>query len=589
MIILRKYNNTHISFYINGSDFYPLLNIVRDIESREWNRHIKSWIAPINSITNFLSLLSKSALKTIIVWNIDVVNLYKKYKEYHSEIKKISELPVDTVISGYNEYITTKEKLMSFQTIGSHFLYTVEKACLADVVGLGKTVQSVIAAEKSMKEKGVYNVFAVVPASLKIKWKYDIEKFLGEGRCIIIDGNLKERKLLYRKYVNKKNIFIIMNYDIARNDWNSELFPFLEKLKVKRAVIYDEIQYLKNNKTQRSMMCRKLSKYCDIRFGLSATLIETSLIDIFNVFLNIDDTVLGSSSGKFVNRHVITDFWGKIIGYKNLEEITENIKYAKIRRHKEEVIAQLPERLETTYWCPLTKEQQDCYNDVQKSIINNITTEFRQEQISNSEIMNQIGFLIQVCLHTEMLDYKVSSSAKLNLLLDILENQLSEEKVVIFCFYKKMLEIIGKTLIDLKYSGVVVVHGDNTNKEQRHEIITKFNDKTSDEYKILVTSDVLRVGVDLIGSNYLIDYDLLWNPASMEQRHGRIDRIGQTANKVNIMYLLTENTVEQKMWQVLHERNTLANQILDDSKKVGKRVQRKDLLYIAGVTHVSEN
>ncbi len=438
------------------------------------------------------------------------------------------------------------------------------------------TPQSIIAAEKMLKKDDYFNVLVVVPSSLKKKWYNDIGKFLGPNRAIMIDGTKQARSDQYR-FIKMKNKFIIMNYDLAIRDWDEFLFGEIDDGK-ERIVIFDEVQYLKNDTAKRTKKCIELSEHCKSIIGLSATFLETSIMDVFNIMKVIDRNMLGGKYWNFFNKYVITDFWGKEIGHNDITDIVEALEPVKIRRQKEQVLKQLPDRSEITYWCKLTKDQESCYNDVLNNIATKMKSDRRINQVASAEILAQIQLLIQVCLSTELLDYNVTSSSKLTLLYDIIE-QVGNQKIVIFVKYVKMVEIIARELIKRGYK-TFFVHGKSIkNVTEKQNIVDSFNE--TNNHQILVTSDVLKEGIDLVGASVLINFDLLWNPASMEQRAGRLDRIGQK-NNVTVMYLITEGTIEQRMFDLLQTRKDLSTMIVDGGYK-SSRITIKQLLFMAGV------
>lgn len=439
------------------------------------------------------------------------------------------------------------------------------------------TPQSIIAAEKMIVKEEIFNTVVVVPSSLKRKWAKDIVKFIGEDRYVLVDGDKNTRVEQYEHGLKKHGAFIIMNYDLAIRDWDRILFPLMDD-DYRRCVIFDEIQYAKNITAKRTKKAVELAEKCDSVIGLSATFFETSIMDVFSIMNVIDPTTLGSRYWNFFNKYVIADYWGKEIGHKDITDVIHALEPVKIRRQKENVLKQLPNRSEIIYWCKLTEDQGMCYDDILNNISVKIKNDKRAAQVTTAEILAQIQMLIQSCLSTELLDYDVTSSSKLTLLYEILE-QIGKEKIVIFVRYVKMVEIIERELKKRGYK-VKFIHGKSVkNVSEKQDVVDNFNN--TNEHQILVTSDVLKEGVDLVGASVLIHFDLLWNPAVMEQRAGRLDRIGQK-NNVTIIYIVSENTIEQKMYERLKERKDLSSLIVDNGF-ISSRVTVKELMYMAGV------
>ena len=580
-MLLKKIDDYRAIVDLDSSEFIYLnkiTGILRKLSYSEYVTKLKRYIISIKRLEDFEKEIEELCIDSLyIILDEKVTKTFFEYTIFAEAQKKLKDIKLLEVTLGeYNNYSILP--LMPYQTIGAHFVYRAKRALLADVVGLGKTPQSIIAAEKMMKKDGFFNTLVVVPSSLKKKWYNDVEKFLGPDRAVMVDGTKPVRVFQY-SFVNVKNKFIIMNYDLAIRDWDEHLFELLNDDKnKKRIVIYDECQYLKNDTAKRTGKCLELTKYCDSVIGLSATFLETSIMDVFNIMKVIDVNTLGSKYWNFFNKYVITDFWGKEIGHNDITDVVEALEPIKIRRQKEQVLKQLPDRSEITYWCKLTKEQESCYNDVLNNIITKIKSDKRMNQVATADILAQIQLLIQVCLSTELLDYNVVSSSKLTLLYDIME-QIGNQKVVIFVKYIKMVEIIARELNKRGYK-THFIHGKSIkNVTEKQDVVDRFND--TDKHQVLVTSDILKEGIDLVGASVLINFDMLWNPASMEQRAGRLDRIGQK-NNVTVMYLVTEGTIEQKMFDSIQARKDLSTMVVDGGYK-SSRITIKQLLYMAGV------
>lgn len=574
---VRHKNANMVGIYFGGENFYPILNEVKRTELREYGGAKKKvWLVPFNSVGDLINRIHNKVKNETIIWNNYFVKSNYKHDRKRKIMLNIRKIPIEVSFDFYNKYMHNDYTLSPYQTIGAHFLYKGKNALLADVVGLGKTPQSIIAAERLMQEDSFYNTIVIVPASLKKKWANDIDKFLGKGRYIMVDGKKDIRRAQYKEIL-EKNIFLIINYDLAIHDWEEEFFPILEQDRdKKRVIIFDEIQYLKNHKAKRSKLSLELSLFCEAKFGLSATYLETSLMDVFNITMVIDPDIFGYNQNRFFYNYIKFDYFGKEIGHKNLDSVIDKTKHIKLRRQKEQVFEQLPEREETVYWCKLDKYQWQCYKDVEANVIERIKDKQRQQQVSTAEVLTQIQYLIQACLSSELMGYEKHSSSKLNMLFDVFE-QIGNEKIIIFCFYKKMLDIIEREMMKKGYRVLCAHGGKGLSATQRQDMIDQFN--TDKNINALLTSDIFKQGVDLIGASTLINFDIRWNPAVIEQRNGRIDRIGQKAGKINIQYFLTEGTIEERIWEVFYDRKKLMKEVVDEGFN-SKRVQLKQLMHL---------
>lgn len=576
MILLDKViinRRSLVSIDVKICEHYKtIIELVKKQPIRVWARKIKKYSIPFNGIGRFLNLLRKNDIVVTVIWDVELVKSYMNWKRYVTKQLTIKKYSIEKNINCYNKLVKTENKLRPYQTIGAHFLFSGKNSLLADKVGIGKTPQSIIAAERLLVEKDYFMVLVIVPSALKDKWSNDVCKFLGENRNIVINGIKNKRKLLYKEGF-KKNNFLITSYELARYDYEDFLLPLLYEYKNKNkkiVLIYDEIQFLKNIETVRFELCKRISKYCKRIYGLSATFFETTIMDVFNIMYILDFTVLGDNHLRFWNRHVVLDYFGNVskTKCKRLKEVSKKINHIKIRRHKEQVFKQLPDRQDVTYWCGLSSKQEKLY----KNILNEIRKELEDSRISNFNALSKLIYLQQCCLSSELIDNKDKSSSKLSLLFEILES-IGNEKVVIFSHFLDMIKIIKREMEKKHYNKIKII--DSLTKN-RQKFVDEFNYGNSINYVIL--SDALKAGIDLIGSSISINYDLLWNPASMEQRNGRIDRFNQESNKLTIINLVTEGTVEQVMHEVVIGRKELDKEVSDEGY-ISKRINYKNILY----------
>jgi SNF2 family DNA or RNA helicase len=335
-------------------------------------------------------------------------------------------------------------------------------------------------------------------------------------------------------------------------------------------VIFDEIQKFKNVNTKRSKVCKELAQHknCISRLGLSATYVETGMDNLFGVCLIIDENVFGNNYMNFVNNYITFDWWGKPKEFKNIKMATEKMKTVAIRRNKEQVKDQmnalLPKVNENTLWIELDKEQKKLYNDILDRTVNNIYNMEKAEKISSANAMTELIYVREVSLTTELIEPSIQVSAKIDALLEILPDIIEDNKVVIFSWFTGFVDIIERELLK---NGIkcIAMHGKRKEGQlkERQNQIDLFSE--SKDIKVLVTSDILREGIDIPAASYVINMDILWNPASMTQRNGRIDRLNQQKENIYVINIWAKETIEEAMYEVVYNRETLANQIIDDN------------------------
>ena len=485
-------------------------------------------------------------------------------------------------IEDYELPIKLKHPLAPFQNKGINYLVTALSAhpdfhcaLLGDAVGSGKTVQAIVAA-LILKQQGVIdNCLIICPASLKRKWGEEITKFTDADYSLAING----AEGRYECYT-ANTMFRIVNYDVLHRD----IQTILPAVSDRTLIIADEIQYCKNWKAKRTKAVRKIVDKTDKKILMSATFMENRLEELFSVAQILDPTILGWTFTHFDERYIDRDWWGKATTYKRTDEIKDYLRPFLIRRRKDEIRAEMgtlmaEKVIENDYYVTLHPEQRKIYDEIRKNISTSIMDAEKADKITLAPIIAQLIYLQQACLDTSLVGGDKQISTKLDELLKFMESVDEESKVVIFCHFTKMVEIIGKALKDAGWN-TIYVYGSQTSQAERSEVIKRFSEDP--KVQVLVSSDILKEGVDLQAASYLVNFDLLWNPKSMEQRAGRIDRPGQKAETINIINIIAQGTIEERIHEVIKEKRELFTDIIDDGK-IEKRLSLrviKDLLEI---------
>jgi len=581
MVKIYRSKNTslnRVDVEISSSDnFFAIKNTISSLIGSYYDRADRVHKINIDDKDTLIQKLSKIDSEII---QVDL-NIYEIAEIFGNKRKELLKLRTTLdgidcgikLINGYN--------LMPFQHIGVEFLYQCQKAILADKVGLGKTMQAFCAAYKLIQDDKAKKCIISVPATLKKKWKRDIKKFLGLD-VVILEGSRDNRKTKFNKWLYTDDKFLIVSSDTLKIDWDN----YMDSAMIDSfGVIIDEIQHFKNISTVRNKSLRAMidNDKCKFRFGLSATYVETGLENLFGSMLIIDDTVFGKSFMSFAEKYIDYNYYtGGISGYKNIEDARDRMKFASIRRHKEQVKDQLRTNLpvinENTLWVELNKDQKEIYNDVLAKVLDKINNLVKADKINMATALTELIYLRQVSISTELIESTISSSVKMDALKDLLPELVEENKVVIFCFFTGFIDQMER---ELKKIGIksIAMHGSRKEglSKNRQDYIDKF--QNSKDINVLLTSDICKEGVDLERTNYVINTDILWNPASMVQRMGRIDRLNQIHDNIYVINLWCNSGIEFHMWNVLYERQELANMIMDDGYKESrvKKFSFKDL------------
>lgn len=587
MIILeQKTKDGNFIVDVIGENKYSIYSLLKTkIPNKYWDKNIKRYIISpfcyydlIDAIQELFSkelIITSSRLERKIIKNLGAERVLLDLQKEGLMVDGEGVVDGESGAIDLPKTFSKKQKLPLYQQAGVKYLLAVKKGIEGDVVGLGKTVISMTAAMKLMEEEEYDYCLVICPATLKRKWLKDILKFYPKVSVQIIEGNKKRREAGWN--LLESYYFSIANYDILLRDINH--INIVVKEETKNILICDEIQYCKNHNAKRSKLTKQIAKNFDKVFGLSASYMENSLLDLHSVMQIIRPAVLGNNVWEFEARYIERDFFGNVKAYKNVKEITRKVNPFIIRRYKEQVLEQLPKRNEIDYWVELSKSQRKFYNNIIDRITDMILNMEKAEKIRMANVLSEIGYLKQACLSSELLDANIKESSKLKELLNIMESLDNESRLLIFCFYTKMVDIIVKTLKDKGYE-VLSVHGKNTKPKERQGIIDEFND--NHRIKAIVASDTLREGVDITGANCVINFDLLYNPRAMEQRGGRIDRIGQLSKKITIMNIMAIDTIEERIFERLKDKEALWQSLTGDfiSNRTEKMTLKtiKDLL-----------
>ncbi|MBM4091827.1 MAG: DEAD/DEAH box helicase [Planctomycetes bacterium] len=446
-----------------------------------------------------------------------------------------------------------KQPLLPYQLDGVAFAVGAGRAVLADDMGLGKTIQGIGVAELLARVANVQRVLIVCPTSLKAQWDSEIQRFCDRD-CQLVMGSAEERFLQY----DNGCFFTICNYEQVLRD----LEP-IEQL-TWDLIILDEGQRIKNWAAKTSRVIKSLRS----RFALvlSGTPLENRLDELYSVVQFIDDRRLGPGF-RFFHRHRMVDEKGKVTGYKNLDELRANLKPLLLRRTRASVLQQLPPRTTETVRIPASEEQERLSRE-------NVA---RAAQIASKKFLTEMD-LLRIQQHllvarmaadsTFLVDKQEPAfSTKLEYLADLFEQlwQEPDRKVVLFSEWTTMLDLIEKQLkrFEIEY---VRLDG-SVPQRKRQQLVHRFQKTAS--CRLFMTTNAGSTGLNLQSANTVINVDLPWNPAVLEQRISRAHRMGQK-RPVNVYLLVTTDTFEERLLSTLADKRDLAMAALDPDSDVTK-------------------
>ncbi len=444
----------------------------------------------------------------------------------------------------------TKLPLLDYQREGVDFLISKGRALLADEMGLGKTVQAISAAMILKQQGKVKRVLVVCPSSLKRQWRTEIEKFTDET-ATIPEGQPKRRKAQY----DNDTFFTIVNYELVYRDYHT-IYPKNWEL-----VILDETQRIKNWKTKTSRYIKGLTP--PYRFALTGTPIENRLEELHSILSFIDQKILGPF-WVFSDDYIVwkTKFFGptpvKVVdGYKNLERLRERISRVLLRRKKIDVLPQLPPLVQNTYRVEMIPAQRKIYKKVEQEIVAFINDKGERKVIN--EVLGRITYLREICDSPKLLSSDADMGKKVPELLKIIDDTVQAgRQIIVFTQWTRMMEIIQGEL-DAQKLKYTVLHGGLTN-ESRQESIDRF---TAGEVPIFLSTDAGAYGVNLQVASVVVNFDLPWNPAVLEQRIARAHRMG-VEDSVTVINLITQDSIEERMLNIINSKRWIARAVLDN-------------------------
>jgi superfamily II DNA or RNA helicase len=469
-------------------------------------------------------------------------------------VQRQKEWFLEQVERGNRSLSVLSTRLYPYQETGALHLTFGRRAMLADDMGLGKTVQAIAACSLLHQLRDIQRVLVISPASLKHQWAREIRRFTSFP-VTIIEGPLKKRRELYRQLT----FFTIVNYELVRRDL--EEFERLHP----DVIILDEAQRIKNWRTKTADAVKRLrSRYA---FVLTGTPLENRLDELYSVLQFLDPKILGPL-WRFnqlyfqVERRPSGSY--KVLGYKSLDELRHRIGPYVLRRTRGEVLHDLPERIDNNFFVEMTDRQWNAYEGFQQTVAKLIATA-RRRPLTPKEHQILLGALVKmrlICnalaLHDPDLPPKERerTAPKLRELTHILDDEVANNghKAILFSQWAKMLELTEPVLGRLNLGHVKLTGDVPTHK--RGELIERFFE--DDECRVFLSTDAGGVGLNLQAASLVINLDLPWNPAVLEQRIARAHRHGQP-QAVNVINLIAQGTIEERMLDTLAaKRNVFA-------------------------------
>lgn len=543
-----EYSSVYIS-YRGGRSLRLRIGTGHEEELREISKpyFTEEGVLREESLRDIFKFLSEAArISSSFRWYSDAMQYICERLDRATREKMLADID-DTALN-----TVLKTELYPYQREGIRAAFRAGRVIIADEMGLGKTVQALGTAEL-LKDKGfVGGVLIVCPTSLKYQWKREIERFTGSS-VLVIEGNHLKRAKMY----GAPEFYKIVSYHAMSNDIKQ-----LGKLETDM-LIMDEVQRLKNWNTQISKAARKIESQYAVM--LSGTPLENRIEELYSIMQFVDQYRLGPFY-KFREESVVTSDNGKVVGYRNLHEVGEKLKPVMIRRRKADVAIQLPARMDKVVFVPMTPKQMGMHNEFKTSVAQLVQKWQRFHFLSETDRKRLLLFLSQmrmVCDSTFILDQESRYDTKVEEVVNMVRNvvESGDEKIVVFSQWERMTRLIAAELTK-EGIGFENLHG-GVPSVKRKELMDRFTDDP--ESRVFLSTDAGSTGLNLQVASIIINVDLPWNPAVLEQRIGRIYRIGQQRN-IQVINLVASGTIEEQMLSTLKFKSSLFEGVLDNGE-----------------------
>ncbi len=462
-----------------------------------------------------------------------------------AEMRQREEEWVGQLEAGKLDLPLLQVPLYDYQMRGALFLACRGRSILGDDMGLGKTVQTLAAIELLARERGIGRVLVVAPASVKYQWETEIRKFTNRA-VQVIEGSPDDRKDLY----SQATFFRLVNYEQvvrdreAINAWKPDV------------IVLDEAQRIKNWESKTSREVKKLvSRYAIV---LTGTPLENKLEELYSIVQFVDERRFGPAF-QFLHEHRVLDENGHLRGYRNLDKIRERLEPIFLRRTRGEVLTQLPARTDNTVFVELADGQKTPYEDQRASLARLLQKNFLTD-IDRKRILACLVNMRMLCDSTFLFDKQTRVSPKLDEFAELVPELLNggNHKIVAFSQWETMILQTAEVL-DRLGIGYVILHGGLPGKD-RKAVLDRF--KTDPDCRVFLSTDAGGVGLNLQTADTVVNLELPWNPAVLEQRIARVHRMGQS-NPVRVVNLVTRGTIEERVLRTLEAKQNLFAGVFD--------------------------
>ena len=431
---------------------------------------------------------------------------------------------------------------------------------LADDMGLGKTLQ-VIALLDQNREVGKQSV-VVAPASLILNWDDEVKKFAKDLKAVSVYGSAANRKDIIKNSADYD--LIITSYDYIRRD--VDLYKDIQF----DYVILDEAQYIKNQGTKSAKSVKELKgKY---KLALTGTPIENSLAEMWSIFDFLMPGYL------FPYAYFSKEYERPIVKEQDetkQAELKKLISPFILRRRKQEVLKELPDKIESTLTIEFSEEEQKLYLANLSQVNMELQDKLQMDQANAIAILAMLTRLRQICCEPRVLYENIDTpSSKIEACMElILRLRESGKKILLFSSFTSVLDLIDEALNKEKISHYTLTG--QTDKVKRRELVAKFQE--DDTAVFLISLKAGGTGLNLTAAEAVIHFDPWWNMSAQNQATDRAHRIGQQ-NTVQVFKLIMKDSIEEKIQKLQEAKKDLADAFVEGNDGRITNMSRDDIM-----------
>lgn len=584
---------------VGENEFLRVLNIIKNrLNVITYDRSFKRYLTSIYEFDNLKEICDQNNIELYVSAKLlRYIKRNKIKKKFLNNIKG-KELNI-------KKWVDDKDsQLLPYQKEGVLTGLYHKRFLIGDEMGVGKTPEAIGIILKAFEFYGHKNALVVCPNRIKKQWLGELEKFttlsnrkfaiLGERHCytgavkhFIKNRNICKECKFYKRCSKLKELEVNQLRKLQMDNaeiliTNYEMIRVLKSEFLKKeydVIILDEATKLKNRNAQITKLMKKFvdnQPTSTLVIAMSGTFLENRLEELYSIMNIIDDKILGTFQN-FKERYLVLDYWNNVIGYRNKKELRIKLHSILIRRTIEEVWHDRPKIIENIIECKMDDFQCVIYNHARDGVLAEIKDLRKANKINMANIGALLSYLLMIADTVKAIDPKCSDrnhSSKLKMLNELLEEEIPlKSKVLIFSRFANkviphIIEDLGMRSTNGK--GILKITGKTKNSA---DVIKDF---TENNYKFLVCSDAMAYGINLQIADFVVNFDLPWNPAVIEQRIRRVYRKGRT-KPVRVLNLIVPDTVEEKLFQTIALKRQLFNEFFNDNYEY-KKLNVSDML-----------